>query len=297
MASNVPDIDVITWLDGSTTYLEHHRGITHALIAAPVIALIPVAILRLIERKPIPWLRALGLSLIGVIAHFLLDCTNIYGVRMLLPFSSEWLRLDITGLIDPWISGLLLLGIIAPAISRLVSSEIGARKSTGFGWAVFALAGVAIFDGGRFIARERALSMLGSRLYDGMTPVRVAAFPTANPLRWAGWVETTNAFLYRPVDITGEFDPTTGPVLYKAEPSPAIEAAKQTRPFRVFLEFSSFTLWRVTPASNPEGALWVEAFDLRFGSPANPRFNAAALVDASNRVLEATYSFRRIPRK
>jgi inner membrane protein len=52
--------------------------------------------------------RAYLCSLLCVLGHLLLDWTNIYGMRMLLPFSSRWLRLDITDVIDPWILTLLL---------------------------------------------------------------------------------------------------------------------------------------------------------------------------------------------
>ena len=40
LAAEAPDLDVLWGLRGPVTGFEHHRGITHTLIAAPVIALI-----------------------------------------------------------------------------------------------------------------------------------------------------------------------------------------------------------------------------------------------------------------
>ena len=54
----------------------------------------------------------------GVLSHLLLDWTNTYGIRMLLPFSSRWLHLDITDVVDPWILLALLVAPSAPAQAR-----------------------------------------------------------------------------------------------------------------------------------------------------------------------------------
>ena len=63
--------------------------------------------------------------------------TNVYGVRLLLPFSSRWLHLDMTEIIDPWILLIFVLAVAAPALSGLVTSEIrgakAARSETGLG--------------------------------------------------------------------------------------------------------------------------------------------------------------------
>ena len=40
IAANFPDIDIIVGLFGSLTYLEHHRGITHAIVGIPILSLL-----------------------------------------------------------------------------------------------------------------------------------------------------------------------------------------------------------------------------------------------------------------
>jgi membrane-bound metal-dependent hydrolase YbcI (DUF457 family) len=42
---------------------------------------------------------------VAVLSHLLLDWTNVYGVRLMLPFSAKWYRLDSTDIIDPVILG------------------------------------------------------------------------------------------------------------------------------------------------------------------------------------------------
>ncbi len=298
LAANGPDVDVISWFGGPLTYLEYHRWITHALAAVPLIALAPVAIVRLVHRKPIPWLSAFAISAIAVLTHLALDFTNVYGIRLLLPFSSRWLRLDITSVIDFWIWAILLLGIAAPALARLVSSEIGAKGNPARGWAIFALTMVALYDFGRYLAHERALAMLDARVYRAEAPVRTAAFPgPANPFRWTGLVELSDAYLVFPVGLPDDFDPTRGRALFKAPRSAATQAAAETRPFRVFLDFSAFALWQTAPAVEPETATRVDVLDLRFGNPDQPGFNASAVVDASNRVFNAQFGFGRLQPK
>src|SRR5215469_8727595 len=76
LAANVPDIDIVTLAGGSLNYLHYHRHLTHSLLAAPVLAIAIVALVRVIGRKRVPWAAAFGASLIAVISHLLLDWTN-----------------------------------------------------------------------------------------------------------------------------------------------------------------------------------------------------------------------------
>ncbi len=100
-AANLPDADVAAALSGSHAYLDAHRGITHSVFALPVMAAIPAAAAGLVRAPTgFPWLRAWLLSVIALVSHLLLDWTNVYGIRMLLPFSAEWLRLDINFIVD-----------------------------------------------------------------------------------------------------------------------------------------------------------------------------------------------------
>ena len=294
IAANMPDVDVASWLGGTLTYLRYHRWLTHGLTLAPALALVPAVLICLLERRWTSFRKIYLVALLGVLSHSFLDWTNVYGVRMLLPWSSEWLRLDTVNVVDIWIWAILLLGIAAPALSRLVSSEIGARRPTGRGWAIATLLLLGAYEFGRSLAHDRVIAVLESRIYAGGLPRRVAAFPgPGNPARWTGLVETESAFLLYDYDLLMPFDPASGRQFYKPENSPAMEAARQTDTFRVFLDFSKFTLWRVVPA--PDGSAMVAAYDLRFGDPSRPGFVATARLGPGGRVEEEQFSFAGAP--
>lgn len=288
LAANIPDIDIVTVAWGGFTYFTIHRGITHSIAMLPVMAILPVLVACAISRSMKGWKAAYVLSMIGVASHLLFDWTNAYGIRLLLPFSSRWLRLDLNNIVDLWIWGVLLVACLGPLLGRLVSGEIGAKPGSGRALAIFALAFVVLYDFGRFLIHQRAIENLNSRVYQGVPPIRVAAFPVGvvNPFEWSGWVELPAVSLHFPLNLRAEFDPTTPDhVYFKPEASPAMDAAKQTETLRKFLEFAQYPLWQVVPVPDPEGAHRVSVRDWRFP------FTAEAMVDGSNHVLTSSFHY------
>jgi len=292
LAANAPDCDIVTLAGGQLDYLRFHRHLTHSLAAMPVLALAAVVLVRVVARKPVKWLGAWAAALVAVATHLALDLTNAYGVRLLLPFSQRWLRLDLTSLIDLWIWAVLLLAVAAPFLGRLVGSEItsGAVKhrAYGRGWAVFGLAFLLVYNYGRSVLHTRAEAVLESRIYRGQAPSRVAATPdAANPWKWHGMVETDNFYAFEDVNLLGDFDPTEASIVHKPEPDPALDAAAHTRTFQDFLGWAQYPLWRVSPVSEPENGRLVEVYDARMG----PNIHAWALVAANGRILESQFSY------
>jgi inner membrane protein len=295
LAANAPDFDAVSWFGGSA-YIHWHRNITHSLIAIPFMALLSVAIIRWVGRKEVRWLAAFLIAMVAVASHLILDLTNVYGVRLLLPFSGRWFHWDITPIVDLIIWAVLLLGVAAPWFARLVGSEIGERKrEAGGGWAVVALLLFSAYDYGRSVAHDRAVALMDSRIYQGLTPRRTGAFPEANPLLWDGIAELSNAYVKVPVDLRASFRPESGETYYKAERSQAIETALHTEPFQRFLEFVQYPIWVAEPAPEPEHATRVSLVDLRFGTPAAPGFEAVATISDRDQVVDSTLTFG-IPR-
>ena len=296
LAATAPDIEVLSLAAGETTYLHYHRHLTHALVMLPVMALLPVLIVRFLMRKALSWPRAYVLSLLGVATHLCLDWTNSYGARLLLPFSDRWFSLDITNLIDLWIWAALLVAALGPALSRLVSSEIGARPGSGRGLALLVLGLLLSYEFGRYLLHQRAVTVLESRLYNGVVPSRVTALPgPVNPFHWQGLVETPEFYSVQAVDLLTEFDPASGRTLYKPEPGPAEtaawEAASRTPAFQIFLKFSQYPLRRFTPLEEPNKGIRVEVMDLRFGTPPQRRFVATALVGEDGQVRRSWFAY------
>ncbi|MGA9625817.1 MAG: metal-dependent hydrolase [Bryobacteraceae bacterium] len=296
LAANAPDIDVLSLAGGPLNYLHYHRHLTHSLAAMPVMALLAVLVVRVASRKPVRWLGAFFAALIGVASHLLLDLTNMYGIRPWLPFSGEWLGLDLTSVIDIWIWAALLLGIAGPFVARLVGSEVSSgtvrERNHGRGFAIFALAFLLLYNCGRGVFHARAVAELDSRLYRDSIPLRVAALPhPANPLRWRGLVETGGFYEVEDVNLAADFDPTRGTLFYKPEPNALLEAARRTPTIQEFLRFAQFPLWRIEPVSEPENGQRVEVLDMRFGTPLAPGFLASAVLDSNLRVIGTSFTF------
>lgn len=182
LAANLPDIDVLSLAGGPLNYLHYHRHLTHSLVAMPVMAALAVLLVRLVGRKPVHWLGGFLAALVGVASHLLMDWTNMYGIRPLLPFSSEWQRLDLNSVIDLWIWAVLLLCILGPFVARLVGGEITSgslrERYPGRSGAVFALAFVLLYTCGREVLHSRAVAVLESRIYQGAAPDASPPCPT-----------------------------------------------------------------------------------------------------------------------
>ena len=297
LAANAPDIDIVTAAGGSLSYLHYHRHLTHSLAAMPVMAIGTVGLVWIFARKAgIRWMGAFFAALIAVATHLLLDLTNTYGIRLLLPFSARWLRLDLTNIADLWIWAVFLLAIAAPFLGKLVGSEIASRNTEqplhGRGFAWFALAFLLVYTCGRGVLHARAVSELEARIYRDASPVQVLAVPGfANPWRWRGVVETADFYAVEEVDLASEFDPTHAAIYPKPEPGPALESAARLPAFQEFLRFSQYPLWRVSPSPDLENGTTVELLDLRFGTPQAPEFVVMADLDDHLRAVASSFRF------
>jgi inner membrane protein len=296
VGANLPDGDLVTALSGALFYFQCHRGWSHALAISPLLALLPLPIWWLFARKEHPGAKAFAFAYLavfaGVLTHILLDCWNTYGIRMMLPFNSEWYRLDWVYIVDLWIWLILLIGVFAPLLSRLVNSEIGAtRKGQGRGGACVVLGLLFVFLGLRATLHSQAIETLESRVYDSRKPIRVTALPGPFvPWQWTGVVETDRAWTVVPVDLLHDFDPDAGRTLLKPEaPLPQEPAIRASKTGSVFLAFTRHPYWRATPSQRIEGGTLVNVCDLRFGLPEDARFSASFEFDASGRLVHESF--------
>src|SRR5205823_3850454 len=69
LAANAPDIDVLCAAGGSLAYMHYHRHLTHSLLMAPAMALLPLLVVWLATRKPIDWKWGYLASLAGLASH------------------------------------------------------------------------------------------------------------------------------------------------------------------------------------------------------------------------------------
>ena len=294
IAANAPDADVVSAIGGTPTYLDWHRGPTHSLLLLPITAAV-VTLAVGAFRRPVGWrwLNAWFAACIGVLSHLLLDWTNIYGIRFLSPFSEHWFRLDAVNVVDPIIWTILLLAVFWPWLAKLVSSEIGAaRTSHGRGIAWFALIALFAYDFSRWTLHGRAVETMSAYLYDNRTPRRILAMPdTLNPFLWRGLVDLADSWQVHNINLLKPYDPAAGRTFYIAPQSPEIAAVRRSRAFQAIERFSQTLHWRQLPTAEPEGGAEVVATDVRFANPGELRFAARAIVDRSGQVLESGFQF------
>jgi inner membrane protein len=288
LAANAPDIDGYPFFYSQLEYLNIHRGYMHSLVAIPLMALLPIAIVK-VATKQRPSLMAWFGCMLALLSHLLLDWTNVYGIRMLLPFSNRWLRLDITNLIDPIIWSILLLAVGVPFVLSLASREIGSRKASGGrrGWAWVALLALIGYEVFRWNSHQDAVDSMNALLYMGRPARNVYAFPAGLGLgHWRGTVEGENFFYEMPVSRSGEFSMNNARLEYKAPESPVLDAARRDPLFAGVQHFNQVPMWRTSPV---EDGTRVQLLDLRFGGFDGGAFMASGIVRPDGSVEDAHF--------
>jgi len=294
LASNIPDIDVLSIGAGQLAELEIHRGYTHTFLALPLLALVCVGLSAMIGTEKTEVLKAWAIACVGVGAHLLLDWTNSFGIRPLLPFSSRWFYLDLNGLYDGVILTALGLALVWPWFVGLVASEIGrTEKRKGQGSASVVLLFLLLFEGARWSMHQRALNELSSRLYDQEVPVHVAVLPDPdNLLKWTGIVETQNAFRIVPTGLLDLTNSSDDRIFFKPPQNLTYRTAMTSESFRYMAYFGRFPVWGIEPLAIGGGVgRKVDLTDLRFGVPGGGMFHALALIDGKGQLMTSRFTF------
>jgi membrane-bound metal-dependent hydrolase YbcI (DUF457 family) len=249
IAGTIADLDGQSARFGPSAFLTFYRTYFHSLLAAVLFSLL--ATLPFLLRKPPSTEKPTSpphiflAALCATVLHLLMDLCQSAGVALFWPFSSRRFALDWVAHLDLWVLGILLAGVLLPTLSGLVTDEIGAKSKVPKGkiGASVALAAMLLYFGARAILHCSAIATAQSRAYRGESPRRVAAFAeSGSPFRWNGIIETERALHEVEVEVepSAKFDPDSARASYKPEPSPALDAARNTAAARRFLEAARF---------------------------------------------------------
>lgn len=147
LGQNMADADAIYTgiTEGPLGYLLHHRGHTHTLVLAPVMALVAYAIggnatrawREGATRADRLWLAALALA--GAVGHLLLDLSNDYGIHPFWPLDDGWIYGDTIFIVEP-----LFWAATLPILVR-ASRSVVARAT--FGALLLGILAVTWFSG------------------------------------------------------------------------------------------------------------------------------------------------------
>lgn len=115
IAGTIPDLDVLTSpFFNEIERLHAHRGITHALVFAFVIAPLLGWLFAHFDRKKLANFKDYTLLFfLGIFTHPLLDACTAYGTQLFLPFSNYRVSWSNIFIIDFFYTAPLLIGIIA----------------------------------------------------------------------------------------------------------------------------------------------------------------------------------------
>jgi len=260
LAGTIADADLLSAYFGPSAYLTFNRTYFHSLPAALVFGLLAAVPFFSLKPKspenPIPRATIFVAAFAAALLHLALDACQSSGVELLWPFSSRRFALDWLPSLDLWLLTILLAGILLPLLAGLVTEEIGARRKGPRGrlGAILAFVALALYLGVRIVFHGDAIAALQSRTYRGELPRRVAAFAeSSSPFRWHGIVETERALhdVEVPVGPAADFDPGSAITTYKPEPSPALDAARDSPLARRFLQVARFP--KATVEQTPSG--------------------------------------------
>lgn len=112
-AAAFPDIDFVLGYLSPVVYLQWHRGITHSVLLLPLWALLLAMLFARIARDPRGYRPWFGVCALGIGTHIATDLITSFGTMILAPVSNQRFGLGTTFIIDLWLSGLVLAGLLA----------------------------------------------------------------------------------------------------------------------------------------------------------------------------------------
>ncbi len=293
IAGTIADIDSLSLYFGPSAFLNFYRTYFHSLLAAILFTLLVMIPFLLRKREPsseqTPLAKIFLAALAAGLLHLLMDLCQSTGVELFWPFSARRFAVDWLPHLDLWILGILLAGVLLPALSGLITEEIGAKSKSPRGkiGASLALAAMILYIIVRSALHGNALAAMESRTYRGELPRRFAAFAeSGSPFRWHGIVETERALLDVEVKVgpAASFDPESAITSYKPESSPALEAARNSTVARRFLRVARFP--KATVEKTPAGFhVTLRDFPYTRGVSSGRRVEALIDTDPTGKIL------------
>ncbi len=261
IANNLPDLDIAVFAT-NTLAMSFRRGWTHGVLAQLTLPIALTGAMLVYDRYRIrpPGQQAIGpsaevvrpgqlllLSYIGVLLHVLMDFTNSYGVRLLMPFSERWFYGDALYIIDPWLYLTLGLGWwLAKTTPR--PARIGVTIAAIY--VVLMLASNVIAR--REVAGGLARAGLPPRTRFMVTPVVVNPFKREVVIDVGDRYEKGNLWF----DPLPHFRPA-GFGIAKGLDQPEAQPALQLPLAQAFLRWSRFPFVQVDPAG---AGIWINDY-------------------------------------
>ena len=257
-------------------HFTEHRGLSHSLLAVPVLAAVFGGAWWLIRRRilrrragglgqaaPVPFWLMYACVFLALLVHPLLDGCTSYGTQLLAPLTDTRYAFDLVPILDLFFTGILAATVLACFATRRLAARMEPQGSLMLGRAGFLLA-LAYLAGGLAL-HDEAITQ-GRALTGEANIVRADAYPALGSiLTWRVVVETDKEWLALRIRPLSEA-PNPAPAQESAEKdwSPWIVRARTLPQAR---EYEWFAMGRVRTSYRREGGLHVVDFhDLRYGA-------------------------------
>jgi inner membrane protein len=299
LASNAPDIDIVTTAGGAVRYLESHRGVTHGPLGLIVLSFAAAGLawlgVRWRNRDASPRFGALwAVAAVGVLCHVLMDLPTSYGTRPFSPFSWMWFTTDWLPIVDIYLLAILGAGLWFGRTARgrnaaialmLMAADYGVRAASHH--AAIAAApevfGAPLPPACADLAPQRTIVDRWPRpgaaatddtatgpLNEAYRPyclLDLAAMPDfVSPFKWRLIAQLSNSYEIRDVDLLNRSTPASTvrrlSTRYPNQWTPAVFRAAGSDVGRVFLGFSRFPAAR--SVRDADGRTTVRWSDMRF---------------------------------
>jgi inner membrane protein len=274
-AAIAPDLDffvgpIITRLGGNgNNHLFEHRGLSHSLLLAPVLAAAIAGVWWLVRRYvlrrgaagdpvsgPAPFWLLYLCTLPALITHPLLDWCTPYGTELLAPLSGIRYAADCVSVVDLLFSGILALTLVACFAARRLAPRLEPQASLILGRAGFVLA-VAYLLAGHVLHNEAVADARGSLGESHI--VRAEAYPVLGTIfTWRVVVETDDAWTAMRIRPLAESRGPPPTETARKQPSPWIGLARRLPQVE---DYEWFAMGLVRASAYDEAGLHVVEFD------------------------------------
>lgn len=288
VAGAIPDIDAF-WgaFEGPFGRLVSHRGITHSLFFGPVVGSVAGWLWwrwlrgRSASSDDVPDVRYwIGLFIVALMSHPLLDWFTTFGTQLLAPFSRARFATDAIPIVDPLYTGVLAIGL-------LLAYRFRAAPFAGRCTGVAVLASTAYLFVGLWINGIAELEARKQLRAAGIVGARVHTFPTMLQLPHRRVVAITDGEIR--VGFVSMWRPC--PIEWGVAPrlrDERIDAVLATREGQIYQWFANGLL--AAEIVDEDGGSRVRLVDLRYGyllDPLRGLWGIDTRFDAAGRIVGA----------
>ena len=188
-----PDSDFILRFVDPLTYLTLHRGVTHSVLLLPLWALGLAFVFSLITRGRYSWRAFVGTCALAIAIHIAGDIITAFGTLVFAPLSDWRAQIPVTFIIDPYFTGIIVMGLVAAVWVRPPRAA-----------ALAALLVLAGFVGFQALQHRRALDVGAAYIAaNNLDEARAHALPQPfSPFHWLVVVEQPGGYHLAQISLT-----------------------------------------------------------------------------------------------